>query len=197
MIRKRLNAEHPVFGRLFDTECWPSGTSLPANNFAGLAIEGELAIRLSHDLYADEVNDATIEASIESVFPVIELHNLVFRQNYPSVEELVTNNAIHAGFVRTDNGVVDFASDSSSLRIEMNDAEVATVSDPALTQTILTSLNWLTSELGRLGHHLQAGQTVLCGSVADLFPISDDCIVGVNTDKFGSVDCTVVTPVVR
>ena len=45
-IQQRLGADHPVFGRLFVSERWPSGMDLPSRRFAGLAIESELAVRL-------------------------------------------------------------------------------------------------------------------------------------------------------
>ncbi len=194
VIRQRLNAKHPVFGRLFETECWESGVSLPTNGFANLAIEGEMAVRLSHDLARNNPSDAELLAAIGSVFAVIELHNLVFRRDQPSIEELVANNAIHAGFVRAKDGSASLEADLGSLRIELDGTGVVSVGGDQLHETILSSLRWLTGELDRHNRHLQENQIVLCGSVADLFPVSNGSIVGVITDKFGSVDCTVLPP---
>ena len=36
-------------------------------------------------------------ASIESIFPLIEIHNLVFNGVEPHGAELLANNALHAG----------------------------------------------------------------------------------------------------
>lgn len=39
------------------------------------------------------------EGQIAQVFPVIELHNYVFRGKLPTLQELVANNGINAGVV--------------------------------------------------------------------------------------------------
>lgn len=191
VVRRRLGAQHPVFARLFDTESWPSETTLSARQFDSLAIEGELAVRLQDDLPDCDHSDAEIINAIGSVFPVIELHNLVFRGGAPSVEELITGNAIHAGFVRGDDDSHQFESNSAMLQIDINDVEVATVRGPDLPRTIVESLSWLNTELRRHNQHLRNGQIVLCGSVADLFPLSGGCRIAVTTDRFGHVACTI------
>lgn len=187
VIRQRLRVEHPVFARLFESESWPTKTTLPQSRFAGLAIEGELAVRLGSDL-APGASESEIAAAIESVFPVIELHNLIFR-DAPSRGELIANNAIHAGFVFGDPSAA-FDPRSAWLHIEFEGSELATVEGSELTQTILDSLSWLAAELPRHGETLQARQTVLCGSVADLFPIAESGQLRVETDRFGSVECS-------
>jgi 2-keto-4-pentenoate hydratase len=190
-IQQQLHIDHPVFGRLFDSERWPTGTSLESSQFCGLAIEGELAVRLSRDLSADELTDAEVLAAIESVFPIIELHHLVFRRSERTAEELIANNAIHAGFVFPANSSVEFDIEPATLRIDINDEPVATVSGTELTRTVVDSIRWLSRELHSHGRGLLTGQTILCGSVADLFPISSKCRIVVTTDRFGSVECTI------
>lgn len=191
LIQQQLGIDHPVFGRLFDTERWPSGVRLPSTRFARPAIEGELAVRLARDLTAVDPSEAELAAAIESVFPVIELHNFVFRRADPSADELIANNALHAGFVHTADGTQPFDCDSARLRIEIDDVVTAAVSGPELTHTVVDSLHWLAAELNRRGCRLQAGQTILCGSVAALIPISGGSRISVTTDRFGSVECTV------
>jgi len=94
-IQRQLNISHPVFGRLFDSDSWESKTDFASTRFASPAIEGELAVRLARDLPVDS-SDEEIFDVIDSVFAVIELHNLVFRRGSPTAEELIANNAIHA-----------------------------------------------------------------------------------------------------
>jgi 2-keto-4-pentenoate hydratase len=189
LIRKRLGAERPVFGRLFEGECFKSGSRLPSARFCNPAIEGELAVELSRDLEAG-ADQLQIRDAIGSVFPVIELHNLIFRRSQPSPQELVANNAIHAGFVRGDRTSAGLAADSGTLRIDIDTNEVALVAGTELIQTVLNSLGWLTRELSRHGFGLKARQTVLCGSVADLFAVAKGHIK-VTTDCYGDVECTI------
>jgi len=187
VIRQRLRVDHPVFARLFESESWPTGTTLSQSQFAGLAIEGELAVQLGSDL-APGVSESEIAAAIESVFPVIELHNFIFRGE-PSAGELIANNAIHAGFVFGDSQAA-FDPRPARLHIGFEESELATVEGLELTQTILDSLSWLAAELPRHEESLDAGQTVLCGSVADLFPITAPGRLRVTTDRFCSVECS-------
>ena len=81
--------------------------------------------------------------------------------------------------------------DPNYLRIEIDDVVVATVYGTELTLTVIDSLNWLAKELRRIGLGLKAGQTILCGSIAKLIPISRGCQIIVTTDCFGSVECTI------
>jgi 2-keto-4-pentenoate hydratase len=112
-------------GRLFETDTWESSAALASTRFANLAIEGELAVQLDRDLPVD-VSEQELLDSIKSVFPVIELHNLVFRREAPSAEELIANNAVHAGFVYPKNLSSCSPLESGSLRIDINDVMAAT-----------------------------------------------------------------------
>ncbi len=191
VVQRQLGIDHRVFGRLFDSECWPSGKRLPSAQFSGLAIEGELAVRLARDLPDFELSEGELTAAIESVFAVIELHNFIFRRSEPSAEELIANNAIHAGFIYATNHSSRLNLAPATLCIKIDEVEVATVSGVELTHTISDSLHWLSGELGRRGHILRAGQTILCGSVADLIPAPQGCHIAVTTDRFGLAECTI------
>ena len=57
----------PVYGHIFQSEINPSGKELKYKNFTNLAIEGEMAVYVGKNL------------EIISAFPVIELHNIIFR----------------------------------------------------------------------------------------------------------------------
>ena len=85
--RRQFGMDGPVRGFLYDTELRPSGSTLSHASYANLAIEGELAVRLGDD------------AEISRVFPVIELHNYVFRSETPTLQELIANSGLHAGVV--------------------------------------------------------------------------------------------------
>ena len=98
-IQVQLGVHEPIIGRLFDTECHPSGVRLPAARFANLAIEGELAIRLSQDLPRRPLTDEEYTRAIESVFPVIELHHYVLPANGHPAAALIASGGMHAGLV--------------------------------------------------------------------------------------------------
>ena len=89
-IERLFGLRGPIYAVLFENELRKSGERLDASTFANLAIEGEMAARIGED------------GAIAAVFPVIELHNLVFRSNPKTLAELVVNNGLNAGVVLPD-----------------------------------------------------------------------------------------------
>jgi 2-keto-4-pentenoate hydratase len=99
VIQAQLGADRPIFGRMFDTGCFPSGSRLSHSRFADLAIEGELAIRLARDVAGLTLSDEDAIAAIGSVFPVIELHHYGWRSAGGSLPTLIATSGMHAGLV--------------------------------------------------------------------------------------------------
>jgi hypothetical protein len=92
---------------VYETESYPSGAELSHASYTNLAIEGELAVRLGDGVRRRTKRRDFLWVSLESVssteivrvFPVIELHNYVFRSATPALQELVANSGLHAGVV--------------------------------------------------------------------------------------------------
>ena len=57
----------PIYGHIFQSEINSSGKEIEYKNFTNLSIEGEMAVIVGKNL------------EIVSAFPVIELHNFIFR----------------------------------------------------------------------------------------------------------------------
>ena len=188
--QRQLNIDQPVFGRLFHSGRWPSGTSIPLTRFSSLAIEGELAVQLGQDLPAGEISDARLLDAVDSVFAVIELHDPTFVDDQ-SAPRLIASNAIHAGFVYATDTSSPLDAECATLRVEVDDVEVAHVTGEMLIENVAVSLRWLAKELHSHRLRLHAGQTVLCGAVTHLIPIGTPCRVSVVTDRFGSVACKI------
>ena len=66
---KLFGMKGPIRGALFDKEVLENGVNLDLNSFCNLAVEAEMAIKVGE------------EGQFSSVFPIIELHNFVFRVN--------------------------------------------------------------------------------------------------------------------
>ena len=185
-LRESMGIYHPVLGRLFSSEQWPSGVRLEPTQFATPAIEGELAVDLTKDLRGPDISDPAILDAIGSVFVVIEMHNKVFRGT-PSAPELIANNALHAGVIRTLEKAEHLPDAPGPLTVRIDDAEVATVSGKDLRSTVVDSLHWLASELHSHRTAMQAGQTVLCGTISGMHSIDPGATILVTTENFGSV----------
>jgi 2-keto-4-pentenoate hydratase len=173
LIRAQLGVREPIFGRMFDTGCHPSGVRLASARYANPAIEGELAIRLSRDLPAGPLSDEEYTAAIGSVFPVIELHHYVLPQDGPPLAALIASGGMHAGFVlpeqeTTCSGGVPMVTE---LDVNIDDRVVGTTGEPWTMGGPAAALRWLGGCLAEQGLRLRRGQVILTGSALPLFPV--------------------------
>ncbi|HJN10346.1 MAG TPA: hypothetical protein QF564_16790 [Pirellulaceae bacterium] len=192
-IRAQLGIDHCVTGRLYDSELHPSGAVLSRKGFTNLAIEGELAVELSHTPTEKDYSGCEIPTCVARVFPVIELHNHVMRGEQPSAGELIAHNALHAGFVAGCGVISGESLDEPSLAIFADDRLLDECEGVLLKQTIQSSLKWLMEMVRDRGDRLSAGQIILAGSIPSLIPIGEDCRIRVNAPPFGSVEVKFIT----
>jgi len=87
---KLFGMKGTIRGILFDQEVLENVVKVDPNSFCNLAIEAEMAIKIGEN------------GQILSVFPVIELHNFVFRAPDKSLSELIANNGLNKGLILSD-----------------------------------------------------------------------------------------------
>lgn len=190
-IQKKLNIQHPIFGRLFHSEIWPSRSTLPLNQFRGLAIEGELAVRLRERGSSNSNSGEHILNRIESIFPVIELHHFEYLDSPFTAPSMIASNAIHAGFVHSWENEQNADRYPEDLSIEIDGKLKAHVSGPQLMETVENSINWLDQQLTIQGFNTKPGQIILSGSLCDLFSLPKGGQIKVWTDSNQLVECTI------
>jgi 2-keto-4-pentenoate hydratase len=93
-VQRQLGLNRPVFGCLFASEIYRSGAIIDSGAFDCLAIEAEFAARIAVDIPDAAWLREHPERSIAAFFPVIELHNHVFRGATRTAQELIANNAL-------------------------------------------------------------------------------------------------------
>ena len=97
--QKKMGFIEPAWGNLWDSELHSNEAILNKKNYSNPAMEAEFGVILSRDLKPELASYNYILDSIESICPLIEIHNLIFHGNEPYGAELLANNAIHAGIV--------------------------------------------------------------------------------------------------
>ncbi len=180
--REQFGMDGPVRGFVYGTELYPSGATLSHASYANLAIEGELAVRLG---------DA---AEIVRVFPVIELHNYVFRSETPALQELIANNGLHAGVVLPDGDGTEWRGEeplAGTLRVEINGRTVAEGAMSGVPGGPAGSVEWLRRNLEAHGLALRPRQLVLTGTPLGLYPVRPGDAVRVTAERLGAVEATV------
>ena len=107
---------------------------------------------------------AEVTAAVARVVVAVELHNLVLRGGDPTGPELIANNAIHAGVVRSPGIEPPPAGTVVDSRAGVRRRACRCVVGSPLADDVLSALPWLVRELARHGHRLEVGQLVLAGA---------------------------------
>jgi 2-keto-4-pentenoate hydratase len=179
-VVEQFGMSGPIHARLFRSEIHGSGETLRYRAYANPAIEGEMAFRIGPD------------GGIAAAFPVIELHQFVFRAPRKTLAELVANNGINAGVVIPEHlratSLEDWAN-ARTLSISVNGASVETGALWAMTGGAAEALEWLRGDLRRFGEALKPGDLVLAGTPLGLHPVQDGDHVVVSIDGKDCVDC--------
>jgi 2-keto-4-pentenoate hydratase len=184
-IQQQLGIHEPIYGRLFATGCFASGARLSRAHYANLAIEGELALRLANDLSDSPLADDEWAGAIESIFPVIELHDYVFWSARPCAQDLIASNGMHAGFVVAEQPHGGPLIEVNGLSILINDCKVDGIGDPWTMDGPIAALRWLAARLGERGLRLTRGQVILTGSPMRLHPVAAGSRVVVEAPPLG------------
>ena len=200
-VQAQLGLDQPVFGHIYMTELHRSGVALDPAQYDGLAIEGELAVRLAHDIPNLEWLRSHRREAIAAGFAVIELHNYVFRNSPHTAQELIGNNAIHAGVVLPIKEAEIPDPDElldPPLSVWKNGERLGIETGRALQDGPFGSVMRLVEHLQRFGRTLRRGQLVLTGSPLPLYRVTAGDCIEVRCDKLGgSVAATVARPAGR
>ncbi len=188
--RQRMGLDHPAYGRIWSSELHETGAVLPRAKYANPAMEAEFAITLSADVPSGEAaKDAGISL-IESIYPVIEIHNLVLRGDAPHGAELLANNAINAGVVRGAPSAPPPSGQTTDLKLIFDGETVDEWDCLNWPVDMLQGIDWLADQLAAQGLSLQKGDLILTGAFGPPLPIAPKGRVDVTSSAFGDVSAT-------
>ena len=180
---QQFGMQGPIRGCLFESEIRRHGDALNFEDFASLAIEGEMAVRIAPD------------GTIAAAFPVIELHHFVFRGARKTLPELVANNGLNGGFVLPHDGWLssqDYIERRGVLSVRINDRLVASGNLWPMSGGVTSSLEWLRQHLADTRVDLLPGHLVLTGTPLGLYPVRRGDQVAVFIDHEIGSQCSVV-----
>lgn len=180
---QKFGMQGPIRGRLFESEVRRHGEALNFGDFAHLAIEGEMAVRIGSD------------RTIAAAFPVIELHHYVFRGVRKTLPELVANKGLHAGFVLARHDWLSskaYIEGTGALSVRINDRLIASGELWPMSGGTRSSLQWLRRQLADTAADLSPGDIVLTGTPLGLYPVCEgDQAAVLIDDKVGAL-CSIV-----
>jgi 2-keto-4-pentenoate hydratase len=179
-VVEQFGMRGPIHARLFRSEIRSSGEALRYSSYVNPAIEGEIALQIGAD------------GGIAAAFPVIELHQFVFRAPRKTLVELVANNGINAGAViprHLEKRPLEDWANAHTLSVAINGATVDTGSLWAMAGGAAEAIDWLRGDLDRFGEALKPGDLVLAGTPLGLHSVHAGDHVVVSVDGRNCVDC--------
>jgi len=181
-VVEQFGMSGPIFGRLYRSELRQNGVSLPHAEFANLAIEAEMAVRIGEG------------GVIRDALPIIELHHFIFRGKPKTLAELVANNGINGGVVLADERharPLEFWRNARELAARVNGEIIDRGALWAMPGGAEEAVDWLAGRLAQHGLSLKAGDLVLTGTPLGLYPVSPNDTIFTEVDGQPFVTCHV------
>ena len=188
--QKKMGFTQPACGYLWKSELYNSGATLNKKNYTNPAMEAEFGIILNRDIKAELSSFDYILESIEGIYPLIEIHNLIFYGNEPYGAELLANNAIHAGVVLGPETKLPIDKIETNLKLIYDNEIIDTWVNKRWPHDMLSEIEWLVKELAKKKIYLKKGDLILTGAYGFPVPINDKKLIEVTSSAFGDVKAT-------
>ena len=188
--QKKMGFTQPACGYLWKSELYASGVELNKKDYTNPAMEAEFGVILNRDIKPDLASFDYILQSIEGIYPLIEIHNLVFYGNEPYGAELLTNNAIHAGVILGSETKLPSDKTKTDLKLIYDKEVIDTWTNKIWPNDMLSEMEWLVKEQAKKNNYLKKGDLILTGAYGFPVPINDKKLVEVTSSAFGDVMAT-------
>ena len=185
--QKKMGFIQPACGYLWKSELYASSIELNKKDYTNPAMEAEFGVILNRDIKPELSSFDYILESIEGIYPLIEIHNLVFHGNEPYGAELLANNAIHAGVVLGSETKLPSDKTKTDLKLIYDKEVMDTWDDKRWPVDMLSEVNWLVKEQAKSNNYLKKGDLILTGAYGFPIPIKDKKLIEVTSSAFGGV----------
>ena len=187
--QKKMGFNQPAWGTLWNSELYESGTRLEKKNYSNPAMEAEFGVKLNRDIDPKLVSFEYILESIDYIYPLIEIHNLVFNGDEPYGAELLANNALHAGVVLGPKNKISKDKKITDLKLIFDNQIVDSWYDKKWPLDMLSEVEWLVKEQEKISNILKKNDLILTGAYGFPIPINSNSLIQVSSSKFGNVEC--------
>ena len=185
--QKKMGFNQPACGYLWKSELYKSGAELNKKDYTNPAMEAEFGVILNRDIKPELASFVYILESIEGIYPLIEIHNLVFHGDEPYGAELLANNAIHVGVVLGTETKIPSDKTETDLKLIYDQKIMDTWNNKIWPNDMLSELEWLVRERAKNDNYLKKGDLILTGAYGFPVPINDKKLVEVTSSAFGEV----------
>ncbi|MDA7593723.1 hypothetical protein N8717_02065 [Candidatus Pelagibacter sp.] len=188
--QKKMGFTQPACGYLWKSELHASGVTLNKKDYTNPAMEAEFGVILNRDIKPELTSFDYILQSIEGIYPLIEIHNLVFHGDEPYGAELLANNAIHAGVVLGPETKLPIEKIETDLKLIYDNNIMDTWVNKKWPVDMLSEVDWLVKELAKTNNYLKKGDLILTGAYGFPVSINNKKLIEVTSSTFGDVKAT-------
>ena len=185
--QKKMGFTQPACGYLWKSELHESGVTLNKKDYTNPAMEAEFGVILNRDIKSELASFEYILQSIEGIYPLIEIHNLVFYGNEPYGAELLANNAIHAGVILGSETKLPSDKTETDLKLIYDQEVMDTWTNKIWPNDMLSEIEWLVKERAKTNNYLKKGNLILTGAYGFPVPINDKKLIEATSSEFGNV----------
>ena len=186
--QKKMGFTQPAMGTLWRDELFESGVELNKKDYSNPAMEAEFGVKLNRNIDPNLVSFDYILKSIESIYPLIEIHNLVFNGKEPHGAELLATNALHAGVILGPENKITNNNKISDLKLIYDNEIVDMWTDKKWPYDMLSEVEWLVKEQVKINNILKKDDLILVGAYGFPVPINNNTLIQVTSSKFGNVE---------
>ncbi|MDC0544934.1 hypothetical protein OAO00_00355 [Pelagibacteraceae bacterium] len=183
--QKKMGFTQPAWGTLWKSELHNNGATLNKQDYSNPAMEAEFGIILNRDLKSENISFEYILESIDSIFTLIEIHNLVFHGDAPHGAELLANNAIHAGVILGPKNSLPNNNQITDLKLIYDKEIIDSWSDKKWPHDMLSEIIWLVNEQAKTDNILKKGNLILTGAYGFPVPINEKKLIEATSSAFG------------
>ena len=185
--QKKMGLTQPAWGNLWKNELYQNGAVLNKKDYSNPAMEAEFGIVLNRNIDPKLVTREYIFQSIESIYPLIEIHNLIFHGEAPHGSELLANNAIHAGIVLGLENKFPKSNQITDLKLIYDNKIIDVWTNKIWPKDMLSEIGWLVKEQSKINNILKKGNLILIGAYGFPVPINEKKLIEVTSSAFGNV----------
>ena len=142
---------------------------------------------MNRDLEPNQINFEYILDSIDTIHPIIEIHNKVFYGKEPYGAEHISNNGINAGVVCGTGVNKPNINEITNLKLIYDKEKIDGWTNKKWPHDMLSEIEWFVLEQAKRNNILKKGNLILTGAYGPPIPINDKKLIEVTSSLFGNV----------
>ncbi len=189
-MQQMFNVDHPDFGHLLAFMRLDEGGEVDPAAMIWPRVEPEVAFQLQSDLQGPDVTADQVIAATEFLIPSLEVIDSRIKDWRIKLCDTIADNASSSHFVlgRQRTPIEGLDLKLIGMNYYADGALVSTATSAAVLGNPAEAVAWLANTLAPYGHHPQAGQVIMPGSLVAAVDAKPGGHIRADFDRIGSVE---------